>query len=80
MTHNFDIHDLTIGDFRLLSGIHEFNQEVLRHNVINCMSWPRYERLLYIDNDGRLWGMKDWSGGELKFYKYKDVDNVTSIG
>lgn len=80
MNTNFNVHDLTISDFRLLESIKEFDKEIARYNVVNCMSWPGKERLLYVDNDGRLWGMKDWSDGELKFYKYKGVDNVTSIG
>jgi hypothetical protein len=77
--NSVDFTRLSLDDFRKLDDAQEFNKEVLTRRPISCLSWPNQRRLLYVDDLGQLWGMKDFSGPELMFYKYREVDNVIPI-
>lgn len=78
---NYNPNSLSMSDFVKLANYRAFRREVEAKSVLSCMPWPapNVQRLLYVDNQGLLWGMKDYSTGPPGYYKYRYIDNVTSL-
>jgi hypothetical protein len=76
---NYELSLLSMDDFIPLESRKSFYERVESRTNLSCMSWPNQQRLLYVDNSGLLWGMKDWSTGPPRYYLYRFVDNVTSL-